>query len=124
MIIPYTQKGRNAMKEIALMTLVAGVWYGCGNGNNRPEDRINEVSIRVEGARCEMCAQTISNAIESIEGMKRVSVDLEKKVAMVGFVEGSTDIAALEHAITAVGYDANDAKRNQNAYEALPTCCQ
>ncbi len=108
----------------ALMLLIAGVCCGCGNGNNQPEARINEVSIRVESARCEMCATTITGAIESVEGVKRVSVDLEKKVARVGFVDGSTDIVAIENAITAVGYDANDAKRDQEAYEALPSCCQ
>ena len=108
----------------ALMLLIAGFFCGCGNGNNQPEARINELSIRVESARCEMCVKTITGAIESIEGVKRVSVDLEKKVATVGFVDGSTDVASLEKTITAVGYDANDAKRDQQAYEALPSCCQ
>jgi periplasmic mercuric ion binding protein len=104
--------------------LVAGIGVDCGESGNHRNASVQEVNIRVEGARCEMCARSIAEAVESIEGVESVNVDLEKKVATVEYIPDRTDIASLETAIANAGYDANDAKRNQQAYEALPSCCQ
>lgn len=105
--------------------LVVGICLsGCGKSGDEPAVVAQEAQIRVETARCEMCAANIVKAVESVEGVERVNVDLESKVVTVAYIPTRTDIAGLEKAITNAGYNANDAKRDQQAYEALPSCCQ
>lgn len=38
-----------------------------------------EIKVRVEGMSCGHCAAKVTNALEKIDGVKKVKVDLEKK---------------------------------------------
>jgi copper chaperone CopZ len=73
---------------------------------------------------CGTCAETIEKAVYRVEGVKEVNVDLEKKLVEVKYVGLQTNLEYLESAITAVGYDANDKKRDPDAYEKLDACCK
>jgi len=39
--------------------------------------------LTIEGMKCEGCASTVVEKLQSIEGVERVAVDLEKKQAIV-----------------------------------------
>ena len=73
---------------------------------------------------CGTCAKTISKAVYRVEGVKEVNVDLAKKLVEVKYVSLQTNLEYLESAITLAGYDANDKKRDPDAYEKLDACCK
>jgi copper chaperone CopZ len=80
--------------------------------------------IRVETAMCDMCAHNIEQAVGKVEGVQSVVVDMEKKVAKVNYDVSMISVAAIEDAIVASGYAANDKAADEAAYEKLPDCCK
>lgn len=85
---------------------------------------MTEIVVQVPTVVCEMCVETIKKAVFDLEGVKSVEVDLESKTASVKFNSGQTNIETIEVAISNSGYNANDKKRNQEAYASLPECCK
>ncbi len=65
----------------------------------------DEQSIRLSiiGMRCAGCVKTVENAIQSVPGVKAVSVNFADHSAVV---EGGVDPQALREALQEVGYDA------------------
>ncbi|TAK61099.1 MAG: heavy-metal-associated domain-containing protein [Bacteroidetes bacterium] len=88
------------------------------------EPQITEVDVTVPTVVCDMCEGTITKAVEGLEGVKGIDVDLDKKTAHVKYVAAQTNIETIEIAIADAGYDANNRKRNSDAYTALPACCK
>ncbi len=82
------------------------------------------IKIKLKSMQCEICKNTISEAIEKVNGVAKVSVNLENKTAIVTFNADVTNKEEIEKAITAAGYDANDKKANQEAYNNLMECCK
>lgn len=62
-----------------------------------------EVQLGVEGMTCGGCVLSVEKALARVPGVKKVTVSLEKKEAVV---EGDTlDRARLEGAVVDAGYD-------------------
>ncbi len=80
--------------------------------------------IDIPTMQCEACAQTITEAVESVEGVSSVSVSVEKKKASINFASSQTSVSALESAIANAGYQANTTIANAEAYKDLPDCCK
>lgn len=81
-------------------------------------------SIEVNTAKCEMCVDKITKALQALHAVHSVDVDLEKKMATVEYCAMCTNVAKMEKAITNAGYNANKMERNPKAYEQLPSCCR
>lgn len=60
--------------------------------------------IKIEGMKCQHCASKVSNALENIEGVKKVKIDLDKKEAIIKSKE-KLDINILKKAITDLDYE-------------------
>lgn len=71
-----------------------------------------------------MCVGTITKTLKNTEGVESAKVDLESKIATVQFIPAKVDLASLEQRIAKVGYDANNTKRDPEAYENLDACCK
>lgn len=61
--------------------------------------------IQVNGMTCGHCVETVTQAVNSIDGISQVSVDLEKKQVSVDFDESRTDMGAVSAKITEVGFE-------------------
>ena len=61
--------------------------------------------IQVEGMTCGHCVETVTQAVNSIEGVSQVLVDLKKKQVSVDFDESRTDMDAVSTKITEVGFE-------------------
>lgn len=92
--------------------------------DNKPATKVETVSINVESAVCGSCAKTIEKALKNVDGVKSAKVDIDKKVAEVKYVASKANLSQLETAIATAGYDANNTKRNKDAYEKLDACCK
>lgn len=108
---------------VAILTIVS---LDCGGKkqNDSAAAKMETVNINLPSMVCGNCAKTIRKAIYGVEGVKDVNVDVEKKVAEVKFVSLQTNIQAIEEAVTEAGYDADNRKRNPEAYEKLEKCCK
>lgn len=61
--------------------------------------------IKVMGMSCDHCIQTITKAVEGINGIAMVQVDLEKKQVTVGFEENQTDLKTISAKIIEAGFE-------------------
>ena len=65
---------------------------------------LNKMIVKVDGMSCENCAKHVTEALESVAGIKEVNVDLENKKANVEFF-GSVDENEISKAISEAGYE-------------------
>ncbi|EMA61200.1 CopZ family metallochaperone [Halorubrum lipolyticum] len=61
-------------------------------------------TITVEGMSCGHCEQSVTEALEGVDGVERATADRESDSATV---EGDADPDALVSAVTEAGYDAS-----------------
>ncbi len=105
------------------------VFVGCAQQQNEAggqavADNVETTSINVATIQCSMCVANITEALEKAEGVQSVKVDLEAKTATVEFLPVKINLSGLEQTIANAGYDANNTKRNMEAYEKLDECCK
>lgn len=81
-------------------------------------------TISVNTIKCKMCVTNINGAVMAVDGVQECNVDFKSKVATVKYVPAKVNLTAIEGAIAGAGYDANNTKRNDEAYQALDKCCQ
>ncbi len=62
-------------------------------------------NIQVEGMTCGHCVETVTQAVNSLDGINQVSVDLDKKQVSVDFDESQTDIDTVSSKIVEVGFE-------------------
>jgi len=62
-------------------------------------------NIQVEGMTCGHCVETVTQAVNSLDGISRVTVDLDKKQVSVDFDESRTDPDAISSKIIEVGFE-------------------
>ena len=108
------------MKYFITLLVLGVLFIGCQK--NKPAEETS--TIATKSIVCEMCVKTIKTALYKIDGVKDVEVDLEKKVTTVKFIPLQTNLETIERAITEAGYDANDRKRDPDAYSKLSECCK
>lgn len=84
----------------------------------------NKTTINIPTIQCGTCKKNITNALNKVDGVINVKVDMSSKTVTVKYDDSKTDVSALENAITAAGYDANDRKADQTAYDNLDECCK
>ena len=89
----------------------------------KEESKIKTIKIKTT-AQCEECKDRIEKAMAYEKGVKTSNLDLETKVLTVVYNGNKTTDAKIRKAISNTGYDADDIKKNQKAYNALPACCK
>ena len=60
-------------------------------------------NIRIKGMSCQHCVAATKKALEGVQGISGVSVDLDKGEACY---EGSVPFETVEKAVSAVGFEA------------------
>ena len=61
-------------------------------------------TIKIEGMRCGHCSGAVTKALNDIDGVSDVTVDLDKKEA--SYTESSaTDINTIKNAINKIGFE-------------------
>lgn len=112
------------MKTTLALTLALGLTAGITGCAQEQAKATETVTINVKGVQCNMCVGNIEKGLGKLDGIASVKVDLDRKVATVEYVSTKLNQSQIEAAIADIGYDANEVKRNEEAYEKLPKCCQ
>lgn len=79
-------------------------------------------TVAVSG-NCGMCKSSIEKAAKGA-GATSASWDKDAKQLKVTYKSGVTDLAKIQNAVAAVGYDTRDVKATDAAYDKLHACCK
>lgn len=82
-----------------------------------------EVKIKIS-ATCDMCKETIEKYVAFEKGVKKITVDVDSKIATVVYNPKKTSPEKIRLAISNSGYDADDVPANKKAYDRLDDCCK
>lgn len=104
------------MKHLILTVTILGL-FACGGDTTT-------VDIQLTSMQCGMCESTIEEGVKALDGVVAFDVDLDKKVGHIEYKASMVDLSAIEKAISALGYSANNTNADAAAYEALPGCCK
>lgn len=69
-------------------------------------ETITQETIKVEGMSCGHCVMRVKKAIEGVQGVNKVDVNLDNKQAVVEFDEGKTDVEKIKAAVRDTGYES------------------
>lgn len=108
------------MKKIA--SIVAGIVFLAGTafaGGGTKE----ETTIKTS-AQCGMCKVRIEKAVKKVKGVTSVDLDVKTKLVKVSYIKEKTSAEKIREAISNTGYDADEVKANEKAYEKLHGCCK
>ena len=104
------------MKRISLvlgMLFIASLSFG----------QIKKAKIKTT-AQCKMCKMTIEKAVNSLDGIEMAELDVTTKKLSVKYDAAKLDLQAIREKVASVGYQADDVKAIEEAYNALAPCCQ
>ena len=85
---------------------------------------LTETVVLATSAQCDMCKAKIEGKLGEAKGVRMVALDIRSKKVTVKYNPEKTTVDDIKRAITALGYDADEAKGNPEAHKNLPTCCQ
>ena len=82
------------------------------------------VKIQTPTAQCEECKLRIEQYLKYEDGVTKVVVYPKSKYTNVTYLADRTNIENIKTAIANIGYDADDVKANEEAYNKLPKTCK
>lgn len=128
------------MKKVILaLAVVAGLSFTACNETKKEakeetttaevavtETTDQELAMATFGVRgnCGMCKSTIEKAANGVAGVSKANWDVDKKEISVSYDEATTNVASIEKAVAASGYDTENFKGSEASYKGLPACCQ
>ena len=75
-------------------------------------------------AICNSCKNRLEKALKATDGVEEAALNLNNKKMKIKFDPAKTNANQLRQVIANTGYDADDVKKNETAYNNLPHCCQ
>lgn len=135
--MPSQKKYFKLITGLFTVLLIIGI-ASCGKSDNQITNKkdgtqtseVNTTSnhekavVQLPTIQCDMCKKTITKALQKVDGVHEIDINIEGKVANVMYDKNKTDFAKIENAITGAGYGANDKKADPAAYEKLDDCCK
>ena len=113
------------MKTIlfSLILLFVGVQTQAKGLEEGKKCKTEEVTIQTSGT-CGECKEIIEATLSKTKGVKKSEYDLETSKVVVVYSPKKTNLESIKTAIVNAGYDADELKANQEAYDNLPKCCK
>lgn len=87
---------KKLFSALALAAVIAPVWAAT-----------QTVTLSVPGMTCAACPITVKKAISKVDGVQKVEVSYEKRVAVVSFDDGRTSVQKLTKATEDAGYPSS-----------------
>ena|ERR1019366_1234171 len=75
-------------------------------------------------AICESCKKRIEKAVKATDGVQEANLNLNNKKIKVKYDPALVSPDQIRTAIANTGYDADYIKKNEEAFNKLPMCCQ
>lgn len=107
------------MKSIMMMIAILFVT----NNYAQKEKKTNTINIQTT-AECEECKVRIEDKLNFTKGIRYAELDMNTMKLEVSYSTKKISEAEIKQTLSDLGYDADEVKANQKAYEALPECCK
>ena len=104
---------------IIITFLIISTQHVLAQNANKTETIVIKVSTQ-----CEQCKARLEKAMAYEKGITSSNLNIDKAELTVTYKPTKTSPEKIRLAISEVGYDADDVKANEKAYNNLPTCCQ
>lgn len=101
---------------IVLVSLISLTVFASGNVKWKKEN------LKVSG-NCGMCKKNIENACK-IDGVEVAYWNPDKKILKVKYDSNKTNTETILKKVAEAGYDNQQFKANETAYQKLHKCCQ
>ena len=89
-----------------------------------PAKKKTDVVNILTSAVCESCKARIEKALKSTDGVVEANLNLDNKKIKVKFNPDKISAEQIRTVISNTGYDADNVKHAENAFNNLPHCCQ
>jgi len=111
------------VKQLCLSFMLSGLFL-CAGACFRQTEVTVEIAVPHMGSP--ECRSVVLQAIDQLdrEAIKRVDLDLDRRIARVTYDSTSIALKNIEYAITNAGFDANDEPANEEARARLPVACR
>ena len=83
-----------------------------------------ESTTFLTSAICGSCKDKIESELNYTKGIVFAELDMETKEVTVKYKTKHISEEGVKKVVTGLGYDAGDMKRNEEAFNKLPKCCQ
>jgi copper chaperone CopZ len=103
--------------------LLASILLLFTNAINAQDITKAEIKIK-SSATCSMCKTTIEKYLSFEKGIKKSSLDVDSKILTVIYNPQKTTPEKIRLAVSKSGYDADEVKANEKAYNNLDDCCK
>lgn len=94
-----------------------------GVNSNVQSNEVKTAEIKTS-AVCETCKERIEEKVLKLDGVSEANLDVGTKILTIKYDEGKISLEEIRIAISKIGYDADNVKRNPKAYKKLPKCCR
>jgi copper chaperone CopZ len=91
------------MKNIIIIFLMLSIFQVFSTAASKTE--VETVKIKCSKMHCEGCKATITEALQSMEGVTKIDIDLKKKIIKVTFDNSKTDKVKISEKILEAGYE-------------------
>lgn len=93
-------------------------------GLQAAEKQKSQVVTIKTSAICGSCKARLEKVLKATDGVEEAILNLNNKKVKVKYDPAKTDAGKIRTVIAGAGYNADDVKRNEDAYSKLPMCCQ
>jgi len=111
----------NILKK-TLLILIIGIFMSLNMVKAQGQSLQNE-TFKVY-ASCGMCKEKIEAALTKKDGIKKRNWDQKTKMLTVSYDPAKTNMEKIQKSITALGYDTDQYKADDDVYNKLPKCCK
>ena len=115
---PKRKVSANAILGILALVLVSIVLVSANAFGATKEE-----TVKVWG-NCGMCKKTIEKSLKGVEGIESASWNKTTKILSVSYDASKITMKKIEKKVAAAGYDTQNVKANDGAYNNLAECCQ
>lgn len=97
----------NRLITLMLFLIVSSFTLVDANAGNGANNEVgHQATFNVEGMTCATCPITVRKAIQSVDGVKEVTVDYDSKTATVVYDPSLTDTKLIADSCSNVGFPA------------------
>jgi copper chaperone CopZ len=117
-----TAETKRTFSANAILGLVAVILVGIAFVSANAFGATKKETVKVWG-NCGMCKKTIEKSLKGVEGIESASWDKSAKILSVSYDDSKISMKKIEEKVAAAGYDTQNVKANDAAYENLAKCC-
>ena len=109
------------MKQIVIAIIALAAINAVSFAQQKP---LETAKIKTPEIRCEICKSKVETYLKRIDGVRTISININKGETMVKYLTDRTNIEEIKTAIANNGFDADDIPANEDSYKRLPITCK